>query len=48
MGDARSVVADPDAPYFGSRVEQFSLVPLGDARLGRITLEDWIKRHPAK
>lgn len=45
IGDARSVIADPDAPYFGSRVEQFSLVPLGDARLGRITLADWSQRQ---
>ena len=45
VGDARSVVADPDALYFGSRVEQFSLVPLGDARLGRITLADWAQRQ---
>ena len=48
VGDARIVVADPDAPYFGSRVEQLSLVPLGDARRGRTTLSDWIKRRPSK
>lgn len=47
-GDARTVVADPDAPYFGGRVERLSLVPLGDARLGRITLSDWVRRYPAK
>ena len=48
IGDTRTVTADPDAPYFGSRVEQCSLVPLGDARLGRIPLSDWMSRHPAK
>ena len=47
-GDARTVVADPDAPYFGSRVEQLSLVPLGDARLGRIALSDWLRRPATK
>ena len=47
VGDTRTVVADPDAAYFGSRVEQLSLVPLSDARLGRITLSDWIRRRAA-
>lgn len=48
IGDPRTVTADPDAAYFGSRVEQFSLVPLGDARLGRIALPDWIQRQGGK
>src|SRR5262249_27034394 len=34
IGDARQVARDPEAPYFGSRVEEHSLVPLGEARLG--------------
>jgi hypothetical protein len=33
---SREVVRDPEARYFGSRVEERSLVPLGEARLGRI------------
>src|SRR5262245_35531863 len=36
IGDPREVVRDPEARYFGSRVEERSLVPLGEARLGRI------------
>jgi uncharacterized protein YbjT (DUF2867 family) len=48
IGDARTVIADEDAPYFGSRVEQFSLVPLGEARLGRITLSEWTRSQTAK
>lgn len=48
IGDARPVLADPQAPYFGSKVERLSLVPLGDARLGRITLSHWIGRKLAK
>src|ERR1700761_7453113 len=35
VGDQREVVRDPEAGYFGSRVEERSLVPLGEARLGR-------------
>jgi uncharacterized protein YbjT (DUF2867 family) len=44
VGDPREVVCDPDARYFGSRVEERSLVPLGEARLGRIGLDEWLRR----
>src|SRR5258705_263196 len=36
IGDPREVVSDSEARYFGGRVEERSLVPLGAARLGRI------------
>ena len=48
VGDGRKVMRDPEAKYFGGRVEQHSLVPLGDARLGRIGLDEWIRRSRAK
>jgi uncharacterized protein YbjT (DUF2867 family) len=48
VGDRREVISDPDARYFGGRVEEHSLVPLGDARLGTIGLEEWLRRQPAK
>jgi len=44
VGDRRDVVTDPEARYFGGRVEERSLVPLGDARLGRIGLDEWLRR----
>jgi uncharacterized protein YbjT (DUF2867 family) len=44
VGDRRAVVRDPEARYFGGRVEERSLVPLGEARLGRIALEEWLRR----
>ena len=47
VGDPRQVVADPEARYFGGRVEEKSLVPLGEARLGRIGLEEWLRRSQA-
>jgi uncharacterized protein YbjT (DUF2867 family) len=46
VGDPREVVRDPEAGYWGGRVEERSLVPLGDARLGRIGLEEWLRRSP--
>jgi uncharacterized protein YbjT (DUF2867 family) len=48
VGDPRKVVRDPEARYFGGRVEELSLVPLGQARLGRIGLDDWLRRSQAK
>src|ERR1700682_575396 len=48
VGDPREVVSDPEARYFGGRVEERSLVPLGEARLGRIDLDEWLRRSPAK
>jgi uncharacterized protein YbjT (DUF2867 family) len=47
VGDPRKVVSDPEARYYGGRVEQHSLVPLGEARLGRIDLDDWFRRSRA-
>jgi uncharacterized protein YbjT (DUF2867 family) len=47
IGDPRKVVSDPEARYFGGRVEERSLVPLGEARLGRIGFEEWLRRSQA-
>ncbi len=48
IGDPREVVSDPEARYFGGRVEERSLVPLGEARLGRIGLDEWFRSSQAK
>jgi uncharacterized protein YbjT (DUF2867 family) len=47
VGDPREVVSDPEARYWGGRVEEHSLVPLGEARLGRIGLDEWFRRSRA-
>ena len=47
IGDPRKVVSDPEARYFGGRVEEYSLVPLGEARLGRISFDEWLRRWQA-
>jgi uncharacterized protein YbjT (DUF2867 family) len=48
VGDPRQVVRDPEALYWGGRVEERSLVPLGEARLGHIGLDEWLRRSQAK
>ena len=48
VGDPREVVSDPEARYWGGRVEERSLVPLGDARLGRIGLDEWVRRSQSR
>jgi uncharacterized protein YbjT (DUF2867 family) len=48
VGDPREVVRDPEAQYFGGRVEENSLVPLGEARLGRIDFDEWLRRSHAR
>src|SRR5262245_9526062 len=42
--DAREVVADPHARYFGAELDERSLIPLGEARLGEIRFDQWLGR----
>ncbi|TDC96656.1 SDR family oxidoreductase [Nonomuraea deserti] len=44
-GDPREVVTDPHARYFGSELGERSLVPLGDATLGKIRYRDWAAQN---
>jgi uncharacterized protein YbjT (DUF2867 family) len=48
VGDPREAVSDPEARYYGGRVEERSLVPLGEARLGHIGFDEWLRRSPAR
>ena len=47
VSDPREVVGEPEALYWGGRVEERSLVPLSEARLGRIGLDEWLRRSQA-
>jgi uncharacterized protein YbjT (DUF2867 family) len=47
IGDPREVVSDPKARYYGGLVEEHSLVPLGEARLGRVGFDEWLRRSRA-
>jgi uncharacterized protein YbjT (DUF2867 family) len=45
--DPRAVVPDPRARYFGATLEERSLVPGEGARVGDITLEEYVKQKAA-
>jgi len=45
--DPRVVVADPRARYFGAMLEERSLIPDEGARVGDITLEEYLKKQAA-
>ena len=38
----RAVIGTPDAPYFGARLADDTLLPRGAARLGTIGYADWL------
>ncbi|MEY9325135.1 SDR family oxidoreductase [Sinorhizobium fredii] len=48
MGDARKIEPDPEARYFGARLEDGSLVSDNNPRLGRITFEEWFANSARK
>lgn len=41
-GDPREVVADPQGLYYGIHVQQRTLIPEENAKLGNIHFEDWL------
>ena len=48
INDPREVVSDPQARYFGARLDDRSLVPGDNARLGTIRLEEWLRQSGAR
>ncbi|MGO4764774.1 SDR family oxidoreductase [Cupriavidus sp. 2KB_3] len=43
-GATKIAVADPAARYFGAELQEGTLVPEGEARLGHISFSDWMHR----
>lgn len=48
LNDVREVIADPDARYSGAKVDERTLVPGKDARLGETRFEIWLTQPAAK
>ncbi len=44
INDPRTVEADVHARYFGSELDDRSLVPAEGARLGKISFDDWLRQ----
>jgi len=40
--DPRKVIADPHARYFGAELGERTLVPAGNARLGKVRFAEWL------
>lgn len=47
VGDPRAVVADPEARYYGGKIAERSLMPLGEAWLGHIGFDTWLHGRAA-
>jgi uncharacterized protein YbjT (DUF2867 family) len=47
-GDPRQVVTDPHALYFGTELDERSLVPGEGARLGMTRYQDWLARSASR
>jgi uncharacterized protein YbjT (DUF2867 family) len=45
-GDKRTVVSDPQAPYFGTLLHGGELTPGEDAHIGAIAFDTWLDRRP--
>ena len=43
--DSRNVITDPEARYFGIKLDDRSLTPDAGARLGAITFKEWLHRE---
>jgi len=41
--DSRRIVADAAAPYFGAELGERSLLPGAEARIARLTFDDWLR-----
>jgi uncharacterized protein YbjT (DUF2867 family) len=48
LNDPREVITDPNARYSGAKVDERTLVPGKDARLGETRFESWLTQSAAK
>jgi uncharacterized protein YbjT (DUF2867 family) len=47
-GDTREVVTDPEAPYFGARMQERTLMPTDGVQVFETTLGEWLPANPPR
>ena len=47
-GDSRTVVRDDDAPYYGAKIDERTLLPVEGAEIFATHLEDWLPLNPPR
>ncbi|MFK4804960.1 SDR family oxidoreductase [Microbacterium sp. ZW CA_36] len=47
-GDPREVVTDPEAPYFGARMHERTLMPVEGVQVFGTTLDEWLPANPPR
>lgn len=47
-GDTREIVTDPEAPYFGARMEERTLMPVDGVQVFETTLDEWLPANPPR
>ncbi|HEY9306251.1 MAG TPA: SDR family oxidoreductase [Microbacterium sp.] len=47
-GDPREVVTDPEAPYFGARMHERTLMPVEGVQVFDTTLDEWLPANPPR
>ncbi|MFF2484865.1 SDR family oxidoreductase [Microbacterium sp. NPDC058062] len=47
-GDPREVVTDAEAPYFGARMQERTLMPVAGVQVFETTLEEWLPANPPR
>lgn len=47
-GDPREVVTDPEAPYFGARIDERTLMPVDGVQVFETTLDEWLPANPPR
>jgi uncharacterized protein YbjT (DUF2867 family) len=48
IGDTRTVIGDPEARYFGTKLQDGSLVSDKNPRIGRVDFDQWFATTPRK
>lgn len=47
-GDPRTVVRDDDAPYYGAKIAERTLIPIDGAQIFETRLEEWLPLNPPR